>query len=97
MLGVKQPTAEVAAILLKYGVAAQHFCYARFLKLSRWVEDCLNILFNLLSFSHIWYYFRGRIGRKLVRRADIKMFDRALLKGEFLSLCYSFPCLIYVL
>ncbi|CAM9290449.1 unnamed protein product, partial [Hapterophycus canaliculatus] len=35
MLGVKQPTAEVAAVLLKYGVAAEHFCYARFLKLSR--------------------------------------------------------------
>ncbi|CAM9242487.1 unnamed protein product [Ectocarpus sp. 4 AP-2014] len=35
MLGVKQPTADVAAVLLKYGVAAQHFCYARFLKLSR--------------------------------------------------------------
>ncbi|CAM9360672.1 unnamed protein product, partial [Laminaria digitata] len=35
MLGVKQPTAEVAAVLLKYGVATQHFCYARFLKLSR--------------------------------------------------------------
>eukprot|EP00903_Cladosiphon_okamuranus_P021510 g19775.t1 len=35
MLGVKQPTARVAAVLLKYGVAAEHFCYARFLKLSR--------------------------------------------------------------
>ncbi|CBJ26939.1 hypothetical protein Esi_0050_0091 [Ectocarpus siliculosus] len=35
MLGVKQPTADVAAVLLKYGVAAEHFCYARFLKLSR--------------------------------------------------------------
>lgn len=35
MLGVKQPTAEVAAVLHKYGVAVQHFCYARFLKLSR--------------------------------------------------------------
>lgn len=35
MLGVKQPTAEVAAVLLKYGVASQHFCYARFLKLTR--------------------------------------------------------------
>lgn len=37
MLGVKQPTAAVAAVLLKYGVAAEHFCYARFLKLSRCV------------------------------------------------------------
>ncbi|CAM9366841.1 unnamed protein product [Ectocarpus sp. 12 AP-2014] len=35
MLGVKQPTADVAAVLLKYGVAAEHFCFARFLKLSR--------------------------------------------------------------
>lgn len=35
MLGVKQPTPEVATVLLKYGVAAQHFCYARFLKLTR--------------------------------------------------------------
>lgn len=35
MLGVKQPTPEVASVLLKYGVAAQHFCYARFLKLTR--------------------------------------------------------------
>lgn len=39
MLGVKQPTAEVAAVLLKYGVATQHFCYARFLKLSRCGQD----------------------------------------------------------
>lgn len=39
MLGVKQPTAEVAAVLLKYGVTAQHFCCARFLKLSRCVRS----------------------------------------------------------
>lgn len=37
MLGVKQPTAPVAAVLLKYGVDAEHFGYARFLKLSRCV------------------------------------------------------------
>lgn len=40
MLGVKQPTAPVAAVLLKYGVETEHFCYARFLKLSRCVLIC---------------------------------------------------------
>lgn len=61
MLGVKQPTAPVAAVLLKYGVDAEHFGYARFLKLSRCVliHACACVFGGVLrcdSSSH-----RGRV------------------------------------
>ena len=59
MLGVKQPTAEVAAVLLKYGVAAQHFCYARFLKLSRCGQGSHLFLILLVEHTACEDEFRG--------------------------------------
>ncbi len=35
MLGVENPTHEMTAVLLKYGVAAENLRHARFLKLTR--------------------------------------------------------------
>ena len=53
MLGVKQPTAAVAAKLIKHGVTTENFCHARFLKLTRFVPTRARRVEDVVDGTHV--------------------------------------------